>query len=136
MARVIDKPLLVSGDAMEERNASLAGYSASTICRRRDPQHEQHEELLDWLGDGFDPEAFSADEVNRRLAPLQRRRNKAAALLNAVALNVQDSWCGVAGDSTTQNRRPFRGDLQVAACRTSQGRTVSISRAKPSQEQL
>lgn len=45
----------------------------------RDPAHEQHEELLDWLGDGFDPEAFSVDELNRRLAPLQRRRNKAAA---------------------------------------------------------
>lgn len=45
----------------------------------RDPAHEQHEEILDWLGDGFDPEAFSVDELNRRLAPLQRRRNKAAA---------------------------------------------------------
>jgi Plasmid pRiA4b ORF-3-like protein len=44
-----------------------------------DPGHEQHEELLDWLGDEFDPEAFSATEINRRLAPLQRRRNKAAA---------------------------------------------------------
>jgi hypothetical protein len=45
----------------------------------RDPAQEQHEELLDWLGDGFDPEAFSVDELNRRLASLQRRRNKAAA---------------------------------------------------------
>jgi len=44
-----------------------------------DPAHEEHEELLDWLGGGFDPEAFSVDEVNRRLAPLQRRRNKPAA---------------------------------------------------------
>lgn len=44
-----------------------------------DPEHEQHEELLDWLGGVFDPEAFSVDEVNRRLAPLQRRRNKATA---------------------------------------------------------
>jgi hypothetical protein len=43
-----------------------------------DPRHEDHEELLDWLGDDFDPEAFSVDEVNRRLAPLQRRRSKAA----------------------------------------------------------
>jgi hypothetical protein len=43
----------------------------------RDPRHEQHEELLEWLGDEFDPEAFSVDEVNRRLAPLQRRRHKA-----------------------------------------------------------
>jgi hypothetical protein len=43
-----------------------------------DPEHEQHEELLDWLGEGFDPEAFSVEEVNRRLSPLQRRRNKAS----------------------------------------------------------
>lgn len=44
-----------------------------------DPEHEQHEELLDWLGDDFDPQAFSVEEVNRRLALLQRRRKKAAA---------------------------------------------------------
>jgi len=44
-----------------------------------DPGHEQHEELLDWLGDGFDPEAFSVDEVNRRLAPIQRWWSKATA---------------------------------------------------------
>ncbi len=43
-----------------------------------DPEHEQHEELLDWLGDGFDPEAFSVDEVNRRLAPVQRWWKKTA----------------------------------------------------------
>jgi hypothetical protein len=43
-----------------------------------DPEHEQHEELVEWLGDDFDPEAFSADEVNQRLAPLQRRRKKTA----------------------------------------------------------
>jgi hypothetical protein len=45
----------------------------------RDPEHEEHEELLDWVGGGFDPEAFSVEEVNRRFAPLQRRRSKAAA---------------------------------------------------------
>jgi hypothetical protein len=39
-----------------------------------DSAHDQHEELCDWLGGDFDPEAFSVDEVNRRLAPLQRRR--------------------------------------------------------------
>ena len=43
-----------------------------------DPEHEEHEEILEWLGGGFDPEAFSVDEVNRRFAPLQRRRSKAA----------------------------------------------------------
>ena len=44
-----------------------------------DPEHKQHEDLLEWLGDGFDPGAFSIDEVNRQLAPLQRLRSKAAA---------------------------------------------------------
>lgn len=47
-----------------------------------DSGHEQHEELVDWLGDDFDPEAFSVDEVNQRLAPLQRRRRKAATARN------------------------------------------------------
>jgi len=45
------------------------------IC---DPDHEEHEDLLEWVGGSFDPEAFSVDEVNRRLASLQRRRAKAA----------------------------------------------------------
>src|SRR6185312_15744634 len=41
-----------------------------------DPGHEEHDDLIEWLGDGFDPEAFSVDEVNKHLAPLQRRRKK------------------------------------------------------------
>jgi hypothetical protein len=43
----------------------------------RDPEHEEHEEMLDWVGGSFDPDAFSVDDVNRRLAPLQRRRQTA-----------------------------------------------------------
>ena len=43
-----------------------------------DPNHDQHEELRDWIGDDFDPEAFSVDQVNRTLAPLRRRRGKAS----------------------------------------------------------
>ena len=41
-----------------------------------DPQNEQHDELLEWVGGSFDPEAFSIDDVNRRLAPVQRRLTK------------------------------------------------------------
>jgi len=44
----------------------------------REPGHHQHEELTEWLGSDFDPEAFSLDAVNRRLACLQRRRSKTA----------------------------------------------------------
>ncbi len=38
-----------------------------------DPTNPRHEEMSEWLGDDFDPEAFSVDDVNRRLAHLQRR---------------------------------------------------------------
>lgn len=39
-----------------------------------DPGHEEHQEMLDWLGldsgKAFDPRAFSADDVNARLSHL------------------------------------------------------------------
>ena len=42
----------------------------------RDPAHIEHEEMLDWIGGAFDPEAFSVDDVNQRLTLLQRRPPK------------------------------------------------------------
>lgn len=33
------------------------------------PSDESLKEMRDWVGDDFDPEAFSIDEVNRRLSP-------------------------------------------------------------------
>ena len=39
-----------------------------------DPTHEQHDELLDWVGGDHDPGAFSIVEVNRMLTPLRRRQ--------------------------------------------------------------
>jgi hypothetical protein len=38
-----------------------------------DPHNDKHEELTDWRGDDFYSETFSVDEVNLRLANLQRR---------------------------------------------------------------
>ena len=32
-----------------------------------DPTHEDHADLCEWLGEGFDPEEFSLEEVNRKL---------------------------------------------------------------------
>jgi hypothetical protein len=32
-----------------------------------DPEHEEHDEYLEWIGDDFDPEAFDLDEVNEVL---------------------------------------------------------------------
>ena len=38
----------------------------------RDPNHEQHDEMLEWAGGDFDPETFSVDKVNRELGELHR----------------------------------------------------------------
>jgi hypothetical protein len=36
-----------------------------------DPDHEEHESYLEWIGGEFDPEAFDLDEVNEALSDLQ-----------------------------------------------------------------
>jgi len=36
----------------------------------RDPKHEEHEAMLEWVGGAFDPEAFGLRAVNERLAHL------------------------------------------------------------------
>ncbi len=33
----------------------------------QNPKHERHEELLEWVGGGFDPEAFDPEAVNQEL---------------------------------------------------------------------
>jgi hypothetical protein len=33
----------------------------------RDPDHEEHDSYLEWIGGEFDPEAFDLDEVNQEL---------------------------------------------------------------------
>jgi len=36
------------------------------------PKHPEHEEMLDWVGEEWDPEAFNIDAVNARLQPRKR----------------------------------------------------------------
>ena len=45
------------------------GY-ASFLDAIQDPQHPEHEEMLEWVGGEFEPEAFDLDEVNRELQNL------------------------------------------------------------------
>jgi tetratricopeptide (TPR) repeat protein len=46
------------------------GY-ANLVEAVNDPEHPEHDEMLEWLGGGFDPEAFDVERVSRAL---QRRR--------------------------------------------------------------
>jgi hypothetical protein len=41
----------------------------------RDPNHDEHEEYLTWVGGEFDPEAFDLEEVNTRLRSMGRGRS-------------------------------------------------------------
>ena len=42
------------------------GY-ADLLEAIKDPRHEEHEELTEWVGEDFDPEAFDIDKVNAQL---------------------------------------------------------------------
>ena len=35
----------------------------------RDPDHEEHESMLEWVGGHFDPEAFDPSDVDRLVNP-------------------------------------------------------------------
>ncbi|MGB6826476.1 MAG: plasmid pRiA4b ORF-3 family protein [Terracidiphilus sp.] len=40
------------------------------------PKHKEHGEMREWVGDNYNPEAFSVDKVNKLLAPKHRPRKK------------------------------------------------------------
>lgn len=48
------------------------GY-AQLLDALKNPRHERHKELLEWLGDDFDPEHFNIDEVNAALRQFSGR---------------------------------------------------------------
>ncbi|MCU1689493.1 MAG: hypothetical protein JWN20_1421 [Jatrophihabitantaceae bacterium] len=49
------------------------GY-ADLLEALADPDHEEHADMLAWVGGEFDPERFDVDEVNARLGRRPRRR--------------------------------------------------------------
>lgn len=57
-----------------------------------DPKHEEHKTMHEWIGNDFDPEVFSVDDVNRRLALLQRRFAKSRL-----------GWFGIQHQNTFQH---------------------------------
>ena len=66
-------PVLVAGKraAPPEDVGGIFGY-AEFLDALADPSHPMHEDYKDWVGDGFDPEAFDLKEVNDLLEYLRR----------------------------------------------------------------
>ncbi len=53
------------------------GY-ANLLDALSDPKREDHEDMLEWVGGGFDPVRFDIDDVNEELARLARRWSRPA----------------------------------------------------------
>lgn len=70
----IDYPICLKGKLAcpPEDCGGVWGY-ADLLEALSDPENTEREDLLDWLGGPFDPEAFDAEEVNQRLALFRRR---------------------------------------------------------------
>lgn len=68
-----NKPICVDGKLAcpPEDSGGIPGFY-ELLDALADPGHEQHEEMRDWIGEDFDPNAFSVDDVNRRLSPAPR----------------------------------------------------------------
>lgn len=42
----------------------------------KDPKHEEHEDIVEWIGGSFDSERFDLDEINAELAELSSGRSR------------------------------------------------------------
>lgn len=66
-----DIPFLICIDGARrcptEDSGGISGYHENMDIIK-DPTHEEYENTLTWLGDGFDPEYFNLQEVNKVLA--------------------------------------------------------------------
>jgi hypothetical protein len=61
-------PLCIDGKRAcpPEDCGGVWGY-ADLLDTIKDPNHSEHEEMLEWLGGDFDPEKFDVEEVNKNL---------------------------------------------------------------------
>ena len=49
---------------------AASGAMPSSSKPSADPNHEDHDEMVEWVGGEFDPEKFSVDKVNKELGEL------------------------------------------------------------------
>lgn len=71
-AQALEHPVCVAGERAcpPEDCGGVWGYE-DLLEAVADPEHPDQEERIEWLGEGFDPEAFDRDAVNRRLEAMR-----------------------------------------------------------------
>ncbi len=62
------RPTCIAGDnACPPEDVGVPGGYMNYLEAVLDPQHEEHEEMIEWRGPGFHPSRFSIDEANAQL---------------------------------------------------------------------
>ncbi len=60
-----------AGACPPEDCGGIGGYE-DLLAALRDPKHEQHTEMVDWVGEGFDPAAFNLAAANKALGKREK----------------------------------------------------------------
>lgn len=58
-----------------EDSGGIYGYYENLEVLK-DPNREEYDDVLEWMGDDFDPDEFDIEEVNRLLKKMQRRKRR------------------------------------------------------------
>lgn len=68
----IEYPICIKGKMAcpPEDVGGVWGY-ADFLEAIQDPDHPEHDEMLEWIGEEFDPQAFELDEINHALSALR-----------------------------------------------------------------
>jgi hypothetical protein len=61
--------VLAGGAPVRPRIAAGPGDTRGFLEAINDPEHEEHDAMLEWVGGQFDPEAFDPAEFEHRLNP-------------------------------------------------------------------
>jgi len=65
-------PICIKGKrACPHEDCGGAGGYEEFLETIRDPNHPEHDEMLEWAGGSFDPEAFDIAEINRELEKIR-----------------------------------------------------------------
>ena len=73
-------PICIDGarNCPPEDCGSIYGYE-DILKAIKKPTTKASKELLEWLGDDYDPEEFNIDEINKRLQPKKTKKKKKSA---------------------------------------------------------
>jgi hypothetical protein len=82
----VSYPLLIaaSGACPPEDIGGVPGYE-EFLAAIADPEHERHDEIVEWHGDDFDPSAVDADRINAAFADLAKRWTRKPAVRKSKA---------------------------------------------------